>query len=233
MTTLGHPPELPQPRKPRGCFFYGCITAVVLGVVFGVGGFFAVRYALDKVAEVAEQYTDTAPMPLPESPMPAGEYRLLERRVSEFRAAVDENQEPTPLVLTSDDLNALIANHPSLTLLRGRVHVSLQGDRIDGEIALPLDEFVEHLPGLSQLKGRYLNGKATLKIVLVDEILFVSLRSLEVKGESLPPEVMANLRSQNLVGRNQAGPEIERLKGKIRSIDVEDGKLMIVARPGK
>ena len=31
----------PQPTKRRGCFFYGCITVLVIVVLVGVAGFFA------------------------------------------------------------------------------------------------------------------------------------------------------------------------------------------------
>mgnify|MGYP000428947686 CR=1 FL=1 len=73
MATFGVPPALPPQKKPRGCFFYGCITALVLGIVLGVGAFFAIRYALDKLVEVVEPYTESAPMALPQSTMPPAE----------------------------------------------------------------------------------------------------------------------------------------------------------------
>jgi len=231
MTTIGVPPALPRPKKPRGCLFYGCMTALVLLVVGGVGGFFAIRYALDMVVEVVEPYTEATPMQLPESKMPAAEYQLLERRVDDFRGALAADQQPAPLVLTSDDLNALIANHPAWSMLRGKVHVSLQGDQVEGEIAFPLDDFIEHLPRMARLKGRYLNGTATLRIALVDEILVVALRSLTVKGQSLPPEVLANLRSHNLVDMTRTGSPMGELESEFETIEVADGKLTLEARP--
>ena len=45
--------------------FYGCITAVVLALVLGIGGFFAVRHWMGKLVEVVLEKTETTPMPLP------------------------------------------------------------------------------------------------------------------------------------------------------------------------
>lgn len=234
MSTLATPPHLPQPqKKPRGCFFYGCLTAIVLGVVVGVGGFFVIRYALDQLAAMTEQYTDTAPMSLPESTLPAAEYQQLRERVTGFGKALDAGERPAPLVLAGDDLNALIANDPSWQWLRGKLHVSLAGDQVIGEVALPLDDFVASLPRMDRLKGRYLNGKATFKVVLVDELLVVSLRSLEVKGQSLPPEVMEGLRTQNLFDPQRTGSArsgLEATIARLESIRIADGKLTIVPK---
>jgi len=154
---------------------------------------------------------------------------VLEQRVGEFGTAAEAGEKPAPLVLTSDDLNALIANHPSWRLIRGKVYVSMQDDQVTGDIALPLDDFVEHIPRMSRLEGRYLNGTATLRVVLVDEILVVSLRSLKIKGEELPSELMDELRKRNLVDKSQANA----ITDKLESIEVKDGKLTIKARPGK
>ncbi len=95
---------------------------------------------------------------------------------------------------------------------------------------MPLGELVGDLPGLSRLKGRYLNGTVVLGVVLVDEVLVVSLRSLEVKGRMLPPEVVSELRSQNLFDRASEHSELQRLKRHIDSIRIEDGKLTIRPR---
>ncbi|HEX5054145.1 MAG TPA: hypothetical protein VFZ65_20370 [Planctomycetota bacterium] len=232
MSDFQEPPDLPQPKKSRGCLFYGCLTAAVLAVVGGIGGYFLVRYALDKLVEVALEYTETTPMPLPESTMSDAEYTLLQQRIDEFSKAQDANT-PATLVLDSDDLNALIARDPMWQQLRGKMHVTLQGDQVHADVALPLDEFIENVPGLSRLKGRFLNGSATLKVLLVDDILVVSLRSVQVKGESLPPEVMNSLRSRNLADRNTTGRQLDDWKKKIESIDVADGKLTIKGRPKK
>jgi hypothetical protein len=205
----------------------------VLAVVLGVGGFFAVRYFLDKMVEVGERYSETTPMPLPASSMPAAEYQQLAQRVREFVTAANAKKGAAPLVLDSDDLNALIANHPDWELLRGKAHVGLVGDRVEAEVSVPLDELLGGLPGTSKLQGRYLNGKATLTVGLADGVLDVSVQALRVKGEDLPPNVIAELRGRNLLEGVQANPQIERLEDWIESFAVKDGELTVRAKAGK
>ncbi len=127
------PPEPPRAEPRRGCFFYGCLVALVLFVAGGIAAWFLVRHGLDMLVETVEEHTDTEPMPLPESTMSEAEYRQLERRLAEFGAALDAGEVPPPLVLTGDDLNALIAHEPECEPLRDRLYVSLVDDRIEGE----------------------------------------------------------------------------------------------------
>ncbi len=60
-----------------------------------------------------------------------------------------------PLVLSSDDLNALIEDKPEM---KGKIYVTVEGDEVKGRVSIPLGEL-----GLPMVKGRYLNGKADLK----------------------------------------------------------------------
>jgi hypothetical protein len=227
------PPPLPQAKKPRGCLFYGAIVALVLFVLIGVGGFFAIRYGIDKIVEVVLAYTETEPMPLPPSTMSPEDYGKLERRVADFPAAMREATQPVKLVLSSDDLNALIANHPDWSYVEGKLHVTLDGSDVRGDVSLPLDDFVDNLPGFSRLKGRYLNGTATLKVVLVESILVVKLVALEAKGQSPSPEVMAELQRHNLVQDATHDRKIRELIDQLESIVVADGVLTITSKAKK
>ena len=68
-----------------------------------------------------------------------------------------------PLVLTSDDLNALIEENPEL---KGRIYVKVEGDEVKGRVSFPLDKLNCHCRW--PFKGRYLNGEADLKASLFD-----------------------------------------------------------------
>src|SRR6266571_5832859 len=108
---IAPPPVTPasQPAKRRGCFFYGCITVLVIIVLIGIAGFFAIRYGLNKFTAFVEQYTDTTPMTLPTIPMSSADYQQLDKRVTAFADAVNARKATPPLVLTGDEINALIA----------------------------------------------------------------------------------------------------------------------------
>ncbi len=208
--------------KQRGCFFYGCLFAVILTLLAVVGGgisaYLIYRYAVNS----ALPYTDTEPTPLPKVEMPPEEAKDLHARVDAFRTALDSGKPTEPLVLDSDDINVLIADNPDL---RDKVHVDIEGDKLKGQVSFPLEGI-----GLSAFKGRYLNGKATLKVSLTDGLLNVTLDALEVKGKPVPKTFIDQLRAKNLAEDATRNPENAEAIQKLESIQVKDGKVIIKAR---
>ncbi len=215
-----------QPTKRRGCLFYGCITVLVLLVLFGIGLFFAVRYGLNKLSAFVEEYTETKPMLLETVQVSANEYQQLDQRVTAFADAVNARKATPPLVLTGNDINALIAKNPAWKGLKDKVYVTIEGDQIKGKVSIPMDDLAQ-APGLSRLKGRYLNGSAGLKVSLANAVLVVTLQSLEAKGQSPPPPVMAQLRSVNFAQNASQDAKTQELIGRLESIEVKDGKITI------
>ena len=226
---MSNEPVPAQKPKGKGCFFYGCLTLVILALVLGIGGFLAVRYGLGKLAALVEKYTEPAPMTMAAVQMPAAEYQQLNKRVTEFTDALNAQKATPDLVLTGDEINALIANNPAWKELKGKMHVAIESDQIKSQVSIPMDEFAK-LPGMSRLKGRYLNGTAALKASLSNGALFVTMQSLQVKGESPPEEFMSSLRAQNLAQNMQQDPKSAEVLRKIESIEVKDGKITIKAK---
>jgi hypothetical protein len=217
----------PVPAKKRGCFFYGCITCVILLVVgiisLFVGGHYLFKFANGMVAE----YTDTAPMTLPSAGLPANEMKILNARVTAFDAAMDAHTNVPPLVLTGPEINALIADSPQAKDIKGKFYVTLEGDEIKGQISLPLDSMAQLQ--LFNVQGRYLNGTGTFKAAITNGMLYVSVQSVEVKGKPLPAKFLAGLQQQNLAqGFNDQknGPAFEGYE----SVQVKDGTLIVKAK---
>ena len=154
--------------------------------------------------------------------MPPEQAKELHARVDAFREALDSGKPTEPLVLDSDDINVLIADNPDL---RDKVHVDLEGDKVKGQVSFPLEGI-----GLPAFKGRYLNGKATLKVSLEDGFLRVTLDALEVKGKPVPATFIDQLRTKNLAEDVSRNPENAEAIRKLESIQVEDGKVIIKAR---
>jgi hypothetical protein len=217
------------PAKRRGCFFYGCITVLVIMVLCGIAGFFAIRYGLNKFTAFVEQYTDTTPMKLPTVQMSSTDYQLLDKRVTAFSDAVNARKATLPLVLTGDEINALIANSPAWKALKGKLYVAIEGDQVMGTVSIPMDDLAE-APGLSRLKGRYLNGSAALKVSLTNSVLVVTLQSLEAKGQRPPPQIMTQLQSVNFAQNSAQDPKTQEMIGRLESIEVKDGKITIKVR---
>src|SRR5262245_1280575 len=218
-----------RPTKRRGCFFYGCITVLVLLVLFGIGLLFVVRYGLNKLTAFVEQYTETKPMLLETVQISANEYQQLDKRVTAFADAVNARKATPPLVLSGDDINALIAKNPAWKGLKDKVYVTIEGDQIKGKVSIPMDDLAQ-APGLSRLKGRYLNGSAGLKVSLANAVLVVTLQSLEAKGQSPPPPIMAQLQAVNFAQNTSQDPKTQEMISRLESIEIKDGMLTLKVR---
>lgn len=222
-------PPMAAPRQ-RGCFFYGCIIASVLALLVATMLAMLAYFAYRGFNQLVDQYTATAPRELPTSEMAPEERQAIKDRVAAFGKAVEAGAPTEPLELTSDDLNALIAENAKL---KGKIHVKIEGKEIKGQISYPLDDFAK-VPLLGMLKGRYLNGEAALKASLEDGVLFVTLDSFEVNGKSPPENVLTNLRQQNLAKDAFDDPKAAATLRKLESLEVKDGKIIIKvrAKPG-
>jgi hypothetical protein len=216
-------PEPPQamPRQ-RGCFFYGCIIASILAVLFvilmGVITFFGYRM----LSRAIDEYTSTTPRDLPKVEMPAEQITTLKDRVEAFRKAVDAGTPTEPLVLTSDDLNALIDQNPDL---KGLIYVKIEKDEVKGQVSIPLDKL-----NFGMVRGRYLNGEADIKASLSDGVLIVTIESVEVNGQKLPEQFITELRKQNVAKDFYKDEKASETIRKLESLEVKDGKIILKVR---
>jgi hypothetical protein len=209
------------PKRRRGCLFYGGIVAVVI-LLLSLAGLLAGWHAAKKLIN---SLTDPAPMPLPSVEMPAEQLEQLQRRVNDFKQAVREGSPTSPLELSADEINALIASDPTLRDWKGKIFVSIENDHPKALMSFPTDDL--HLP---LLKGRYLNGSATLNLSLENGTLRLAPLSVIVKGKPLPEVYMKNLRRQNLAQSLNSDPRTSSGLAKLQDISVKDGKLVIVPK---
>jgi hypothetical protein len=208
-----------QTIKPRrGCFFYGCITSLVLLVLL-LG---ALLLGLHYVKKLVNRFTDTQPMALPALQMSQPEIEKVKERFEAFRAAVRERRPTQPLVLTADEINALIASGPEQQAWKGKFYVRLEGNQLKSEVSLPLQDV-----GLRMLKGRYLNGSATFDLAFRNGVPFVLAQSILVKGQPLPELYMREIRKENLAAGLVNEPGAVAVLQGLQDIQVKDGKLVI------
>jgi hypothetical protein len=232
MSTPNEPPpvQTAAPKK-HGCFFYGCLTSIVIAVLLVVGICGVSYYGLSKFADRAVAYTDTAPMTLPTAQVDPVVYAALKKRIEEFKAAVDAGK-PATLALASDELNLLVAGDKNAAQWMGRVWFEMKGSDLKGQLSMPLD-FISAVPGLGKLKGRYLNGTASVQATMALGVLVVRLQSLEVKGQPLPDEVMAALQRENLAKDAAKNPEAAAFLARLADVTVQDGKLVLTGKTAK
>jgi hypothetical protein len=174
------------------------------------------------LGQFVDQYTATAPRELPKVEMPAEKRQSVKDRFEAFRRALDAGTATEPLILTSDDVNALIDEEPNW---KGKIYVSIEKDKVKGQVSIPL-EFL----ALPMFRGRYLNGEAELKISLKDGLLLMTLESFEVNGQRPPEQFLANFRQQNLLEDAYKNPQNAHRIRSLESIEVKDGKIIIKPR---
>jgi hypothetical protein len=214
----------PAAKPRRGCFFYGCITGLVL-LVLVLG---ALMVGLHYVKKMVNQFTDAQPMELPTVQMSQDEIKQLKQRFDAFEQAVREQRPAQPLELTADDVNALIASGTNGQALKGKFYVSLQDNQLKGEVSVPLPEV-----GLGLFKGRYLNGSATFNLSFRNGALAVSPQTIIVRGKPLPETYMQEIRKQNLAAGLTNEPKAVALLQGLEDIQVKEGKLVVVPKEKK
>ena len=139
-----------------------------------------------------------------------------------FTKALKEGNHTDPLVLTSDDINILLFQHPDLKFLSEKVYVDIVEDKIEGLVSFPLSEFGGFM------KDRYLNGSAVFSFGLIGGRLHVYIDHMDVKSKAIPESIMASLRNKNLLEDVNTNEEFTSAINKLQSITIKDNKIFIV-----
>ena len=214
----------PPPPKRSGIgkiLGIGCVVVLALMIV---GGFLAYGLVKTLVVGFVNQYTDAQPRTLPQLAISETQARAICERVNVFQAALQAGQATDPLVLTGDDINALIQYHPAWNKMAGKAHVTIEDNKIKGEVSFPLDIITP------KAKGRFLNGTGVFTIQLLDGRLLVFLDALEVKGQPVPEEFMKPFRAENLAKDANADEKNSAIIAKFESITVQNGQIRIVPK---
>lgn len=200
--------------KDGNCALYGCAAVVLLGMAVVIVVGVVMKQAFDRIKE---EFTAAEAVELPT--VENNEETV--SRLDTWRESLESGEGKTALVLTEEDINVLIQHHPDMEWLAGKVHVSIEGSDITGDMSFPLDE----IPGFS---GRYFNGSATFDLSLDNGRLYFYLSEASVKGEPVPEEVMASLRSTNLAEDMNRDPQFQDELSSLSSISITDGVVKIL-----
>jgi hypothetical protein len=171
------------------------------------------------------KYTDSQPMPLPEvSITPAALDQLL-RRVEDFRDDLRAGRVTAPLVLSADEVNALIAHDPELKAVKGKFYVMLNGHQLKAQVSLPMEDL-----GLSHFRGRYLNGTVSLELALHNGILYAYAQDFAVKDKTIPAAYMNVVRRQNLAAPANDNARASVALNLLKSIEIKSSELIVTPK---
>lgn len=212
----------PPQKKGRGCFFWGCISALIVGGL-GLLLFVAVGvFAYFQFNKLVQEYTADAPEPVPVVNLPEDQQKAIYERWDAFRKSLDDGKD-AEIVLNSDEINTLIDRESEL---KGKVYAKLDGDKVGAKVSYPLGE--TKIPGLG---GRFLNGDASFTVSLDEKgNLDVRLQEFEVKGKKMSPQVKAQIAGNNLAEQYISNPKNREFISKFRKVEIKDSKVYIQAR---
>lgn len=207
-----------QVKQPRGCVFYGCLTAVLLSIgailCCGIGPWWFISSQVQK-------YTAEAPVELPSVEYSEEELAALETRLSTFSETLEEGDTPQDLVLTAEEINALIGKQKEM---RGKVFVKIEDGEISGDVSIPAD-------AVWGGDGRFFNASASFNVSMEEGVLIVTLAGAEVNGERIPDEYMQAIGKENLAKDVYKDPKNAKVLRRFESIQVVEDKIVIKLRP--
>lgn len=217
-------PALPKQQKGHGCFFYGCLTVIIVAILAAVGIWLAVM----KIKSLAKDFTSDQPAELPMVELPAEQATAFDTKVQAFQQAMKDDT-PARLVLTANEINAAFNSSPDFQKMGGRINVRIDGDQIEGAVSVPLDILQKAGAPVKMLgvEGRYFNGKAKFRVGLEAGRLLIFLDQIEANGNALPEAVMKELRSKNLAEDAMKDPETAAAIAKLKRISVENGSIIV------
>ena len=210
-------------KNKKGCLFYGCLTSIILGLVFFIAVPLALYYGFNVAAgKLIENYTDKDPIQLPEVVLGEAELSMLKQRVERFRKAIQTNEASPPLELTAEEINALIFHDTQLEKLKGRAYLKIEGNALQGQVSIPLDEL-----NLNSDDRRYINGSGRFKISVREGMLSVIIQSIEIKGKTLPAAVQNVITGVNLFENAEMDQETTKLLDRLKTFEIQNGKLLL------
>lgn len=191
---------------------------ILLGMVsMGVVTFMGYRLVQQQI----NKYTASAPRDLPSVEVTAEEATAIKNRVESFKKAIDDLEpEVEPLILTADEINALIANNPDL---KNRVYLQIKDGKVSADVSFPLDNF----PGL---RGRYFNGSVTIQPSLENGVLIVKATEASINGEPLPEDFMSAIRNENLAKDLYKNVEFAKFLRRIERLEIEDDVIVLTPK---
>jgi len=208
-----------------GC---GCLGLIL---ILSIGVYFAYTKIQEFAATAIAEYTATEPVAVEIPQLTPAQIEESMAKFSAFQAGFADGAEPVPLLLSGQDINALIQSHPTFKALADRASVTVEEDRLRSQVSLSLEELDIPIPFIAEaVKGRYFNGIATFSVGMTAGRPALYIEGLEVNDAAIPPEFMSEISKQNFLEDAGKDPEFAKLIEMIEDIRIENGELRIVPK---
>lgn len=209
-------PKGPQPRighKNRGCAV-GCVLLLIAGIVVTISVAYLMFFSTTRAIEA---WMSEQPKDFPASTLSSEAKAEAMAKVKAFAKALDAGTTPPELLLTADEVNALLDEFSADHGIKTPAHVNFVGDKIHAELSLAL-------------RGLYLNGSGDLDIGLSQGVLQVFATNVEINGRT-PPRALKELTGNyNLATPFLTDDDVKRVQTQLEFVTVTNGKLKITPK---
>jgi hypothetical protein len=203
---------MPEAKKGRGCFFYGCITLMVLAIIAVVTVLLGVRYG---VKYLRSNFTSTKPVAVAPVSLSPTQGERVTQRVEDFKKALRAGTATNALELTGDELDYVVRTS-STNGLQDNIHLTITNNQIHAEMSLPLDMYGPNF------FGRFFNGEAKIGLTQQNGTVNVQLVDPRVNGQPIPGWLRSKI-PQNIPWVDSDGGTMTNLS----KIEIADDKLVL------
>ncbi len=176
--------------------------------------------AVSYYKSLIKNYTDTKPRPLQTVEASKEKVEELAKRWQTFCDDVYNKRASEPFKLTAEEINQVIANFPRA---KDSLRVEITNSQIRAHLMIPLD-----MTGKKELKGRYLNAIANLKLQLEDGFLTLRIDSATANDKPIPGWILNRIRGKNILENLERNYELTELLQLIDTVEVKDGAIFVV-----
>lgn len=214
-------------KVATGCGM-GCLSVIL---VFLIGIVAVLWFAQTKVNQVAHKHSSEDPIEFVYPEIQLHELESILERFDVFRTAMANNNHDTdPLILSADDLNLVINNHKDFAPMAGKAMFEIEGEEFRAKVSLKPDDIPFKIWFLTKaLKGRYINGRATLALHVAGSRSEMYLKDFNMGEVELPAPLIEILQKENLMNSLKSDPEIGQWF-KMVGMKVQDGRLHIIPK---
>lgn len=200
-----------------GCWFYGCFSLLVIFIGFIFAIYFGLKHLTGKIESLSSTQSVTSEADLQK--FTQSDYDKVIKKVELFLDTLATAKGEPELSLNSNEINSLIAHHPELAELKGKLKVQIIDNIIRTQFSIPLDEL--------KIVGKFINVQADWKISFLKNVLDIHVKDVELSSAKLPTVLSQELDKLNIGEEIMTNPENRKRLSDVEKIEVSQGKLTI------
>ncbi len=206
-----------------GCLGGGCAMGIVIALILGGALFWGAWSTFSGIRSM----TATELRPLPSHSATEADIRAVAAKAEAFSTTFASGAE-AEIQLTATELNTLINYYEPWSGIRGKAHITIEGNRIFARTSIPLTQ-------IRALQDRWFNGDISMSFVTIDGKPGPENISVKAGQVEMPRWALRYISSKNFV-ESLGVPDLSEtssIGSNLTALEVRDGQLIVRAKKGK